>query len=85
MLGCTHYPLLKQIIGEIIGRHVRLIDSAEETALDTRKMLFDHDLATTALAGSYRFVASDDPQHFMALGRRFFSSAIERVDIRTFG
>ena len=85
VLGCTHYPLLKRIIGEIIGRQVRLIDSAEETALDTRKMLVANDLVTAAPSGSYRFIASDDPQHFMALGQRFFGSAIENVEIRTFG
>src|SRR5207244_1237518 len=41
VLGCTHYPLLKRVIGETVGRDVRLIDSAEETAGDTRRMLRD--------------------------------------------
>ena len=85
VLGCTHYPLLKRVIGETIGRSVRLIDSAEETAADTLRMLAEHDLASTASESTYRFIASDDPQQFLALGQRFFGDALERVEIRTFG
>jgi len=85
VLGCTHYPLLKSVIGEIIGRSVRLIDSAEETALDARRMLAANDLAAADGDAGYRFIASDDPQQFLTLGRRFLGSAIERVEVRTFG
>lgn len=86
VLGCTHYPLLKPVIGEIVGRSVRLIDSAEETALDARRMLDSNDLAAPPDGeGTYRFIASDDPQQFLTLGRRFLGSAIERVEVRTFG
>jgi glutamate racemase len=85
VLGCTHYPLLKPLIGEIIGRSVRLIDSAEETAADTRRMLAENDLTAAEGEGEYRFIASDDPQQFLTLGRRFLGSAIERVEVRTFG
>jgi glutamate racemase len=85
VLGCTHYPLLKSVIGEIIGRSVRLIDSAEETALDARRMLAENDLTAADGEAGYRFIASDDPQQFLTLGRRFLGSAIERVEVRTFG
>lgn len=86
VLGCTHYPLLKPVIGEIVGRSVRLIDSAEETAADARRMLDANQLTAAAAGeGAYRFIASDDPQQFLTLGRRFLGSAIERVEVRTFG
>jgi len=85
VLGCTHYPLLKRVIGETIGRSVRLIDSAEETAADTRRMLEENGLSSAAARGTYRFVASDDPAQFLQLGQRFFGDALERVEIRTFG
>lgn len=39
VLGCTHYPLLKAVIGETLGPQVRLVDSAEATAEATREML----------------------------------------------
>ncbi|MDB4882647.1 MAG: Glutamate racemase [Gemmatimonadetes bacterium] len=85
VLGCTHYPLLKPMIAEIVGPGVRLIDSAEETAADTRRMLAANELESRASDAAYRFIASDDPQQFLTLGRRFFGASIERVEIRTFG
>ena len=86
VLGCTHYPLLKAVIGKIVGRSVRLIDSAEETAADTRRMLQENDLANEGTTPpSYRFIASDDPQQFLRLGQRFLGDAIESVEVRTFG
>jgi glutamate racemase len=85
VLGCTHYPLLKPVIAEIVGPNVRLIDSAEETAADTRRMLAADELESREGKASYRFIASDDPQQFLTLGRRFFGASIERVEIRTFG
>ena len=85
VLGCTHYPLLKPLIAEVVGPEVRLIDSAEETALDTRRMLAEHSLGAPGKEGSYRFVASDDQAQFLTLGQRFFGDTIERVEIRTFG
>ena len=48
-------------------------------------MLAANDLTAVACEGAYRFVASDDPQQFLTLGRRFLGSAIERVEVRTFG
>jgi glutamate racemase len=85
VLGCTHYPLLKPLISEIVGPGVRLIDSAEETAVDTCRMLVEHSLGAPSGDGRYRFVASDDREQFLTLGQRFFGDTIESVEIRTFG
>jgi glutamate racemase len=85
VLGCTHYPLLKPLIAEIVGPGVRLIDSAEETAADTRRMLAANELESRDGEATYRFIASDDPQQFLTLGRRFFGGSIDRVEVRTFG
>jgi glutamate racemase len=85
VLGCTHYPLLKPLISSVVGPGVRLIDSTEETALDTRRMLAEHSLFSANGEGEYRFIASDDRDQFLALGQRFFGETIERVEIRTFG
>jgi glutamate racemase len=42
VLGCTHYPLLKELIQARIGRHVHLIDSSVEAARHLQKMLQEH-------------------------------------------
>ncbi|MGE5730370.1 MAG: glutamate racemase [Gemmatimonas sp.] len=86
VLGCTHYPLLKPLLHEILGPGVRLIDSAEETAAETARTLAAANLAAPSDAEpTYRFVASDDPLQFLQLGQRFLGDTIEGVEIRTLG
>ena len=41
VLGCTHYPLLARTIGDVMGRDVVLVSSADETAFEMRTMLGD--------------------------------------------
>jgi glutamate racemase len=86
VLGCTHYPLMKTVIGNVVGRQVRLIDSAEETARETGEVLRENSLANeTPNQARYRFIASDAPDTFLALGERFLGSAIDRVEALTLG
>ena len=86
VLGCTHYPLMKTVIGNVIGRDVRLIDSAQETAREAGAVLRANSLQNeTANAARYRFIASDAPDTFLSLGQRFLGSAIDRVETRTLG
>jgi glutamate racemase len=86
VLGCTHYPLLKPLLHEVLGPDVRLIDSAEETAAETARTLAATNLAASSDADpTYRFVASDDPLQFLQLGQRFLGDTIEGVEIRTLG
>ncbi len=86
VLGCTHYPLLKRVIGATVGRDVRLIDSAEETAAETasvlRKMGLAHEETHDA---RYRFIASDAPEQFLRVGQRFLGASIDRVETVTLG
>jgi glutamate racemase len=85
VLGCTHYPLLKPLIGRVLGRKVRLIDSAEQTAAETRRVLESRDLRAEGDGRRFRFVASDAPQQFLRLGQRFLGDAIDRVETLTLG
>jgi glutamate racemase len=86
VLGCTHYPLLKAVIGEVIGRKVRLIDSAEETAAETAATLKQTGLAHEKTDNArYRFIASDAPEQFLRVGGRFLGSSIDRVETVTLG
>ena len=85
VLGCTHYPLLKPLIARVLGRKVRLIDSAEQTAAETRRVLESRELRAEGDGRRFRFVASDAPQQFLRLGQRFLGDAIERVETLTLG
>jgi glutamate racemase len=86
VLGCTHYPLLKPVLAEILGAGVRLIDSAAETAAETRRVLSDAGIeAPPTDAPVRRFVASDDSSQFRRLGQRFLGHALDAVELYTFG
>ena len=86
VLGCTHYPLMKTVIGNVVGREVRLIDSAHETARQAGEILRAHGLENGAPDGArYRFIASDAPDTFLGLGERFLGSPIDRVETVTLG
>ena len=86
VLGCTHYPLLKPLIADVLGREVRLIDSAEETAAETKRVLTEKELlAPKRNDATYRFIASDAAEQFLRLGQRFLGGAIDRVETHTLG
>jgi glutamate racemase len=86
VLGCTHYPLLKPVIGNVVGRDVRLIDSAYETARETGEVLRSEGLEhTVPNEARYRFIASDAPDTFLGLAQRFLGSSVDRVEALTLG
>jgi glutamate racemase len=81
VLGCTHYPLLSRMIGETVGPGVRLIDSANETALETQRVLEVAGLRCPSPGrATTRFVVSDSPERFLVLGRRFLDDAMTGVE-----
>jgi glutamate racemase len=87
VLGCTHYPLLAPMLAKIARPGVQLIDSAAETAAETRRTLLQRNLVAPSTNGApaHRFVASDDPEHFLRVGQRFLGAAIDRVEKVTLG
>lgn len=85
ILGCTHYPLLKPVIGAAMGEAVRLIDSAEETARETAGLLESEGLARAGGEASHRYLVSDLPDRFLEVGRRFLGERIDGVEVVTAG
>jgi glutamate racemase len=81
ILGCTHYPLLKPVLGKVAGKGVLLIDSAAEMAREARVWLRTHALERRSGAGSQEFFVSDAPERFQRLARRFLGSGVERVTL----
>jgi glutamate racemase len=86
VLGCTHYPLLKPVLAEILGPQVRLIDSAAETAAETRRALAAGGIEASSRSQPVRrFIASDDSSQFLRLGQRFLGHPLDAVELHTFG
>jgi glutamate racemase len=53
VLGCTHYPILRDVISETVGRDVKLIDSGAATARDVESLLESSDLTHEHTPGLY--------------------------------
>jgi glutamate racemase len=77
ILGCTHYPILRGVIAEVLGPSIALVDTAEATVQEMRRRLEDLDLLRTAAGGTHRFFLSDVPVRFRDVGGRFLGAAIE--------
>lgn len=69
ILGCTHYPLLKDIIQIKIGRRVRVIDSSEALSRSVKSYLDEHPQIASALTreGNTHIYVSDVTEHFQRL------------------
>lgn len=80
VLGCTHYPLLKKVIGETVGEDVRLVDSAEETARTVADILRSRDLLRPdGEQGNHHFFVTDVPAGFIRVGNRFIGGRLGDV------
>lgn len=72
LLGCTHYPILKEILQKIVGDKVSIVDSATTCSEKVAEVLTEKGLHTDSdKAGTYRFFASDNPEKFHRLGAHF--------------
>lgn len=86
ILGCTHYPLLREVIGGCMGADVTLIDVGAACARRVAEELKQADLlAPAGEAGSCSYYVSDTVDGFTALASRFLgrdvAGCVQRVDI----
>ncbi|MGN0323078.1 MAG: glutamate racemase [Oliverpabstia sp.] len=80
ILGCTHYPLLRKLIGDIMGDKVRLVNPAYETSMVLKKLLEDQhmeNLGGTKEEFPYRFYVSDAAEKF-----KEFANSILPYDVK---
>jgi len=83
LLGCTHYPYLARVIGDVMGPDVTLVSSADETAFATREMLERLDLLRNCSPGQpveHRFYSSGDISWFADLGGRLLGPELGAAD-----
>ncbi len=82
VLGCTHYPLLKEAISDCMGEGVALIDSAEATAAEVMRVLTGKGILNDAKGtASHGFFVTDSPDRFLHVGRRFYGDKLERAEL----
>ena len=77
VLGCTHYPLLRGVIGAVMGPEVKLVDSARATAQAVRAALRSARLARGRGRGAASFYVTDAPDRFVKVGARFLGAQVD--------
>ena len=85
LLGCTHYPYLARVIGEVMGRDVTLVSSADETAFVVRDELAAAGLlrdgaSAAAEPADHRFLSSGDISWFADLGGRLLGPELRDAE-----
>ncbi|MEI7590468.1 MAG: glutamate racemase [Deltaproteobacteria bacterium] len=80
VLGCTHYPLLKPLLQEIVGNEVHLVDSAEAMADRTAEILAESFLSNNGQTKpEYNFFVTDVPHRFHAVGENFLGRTLKNI------
>ena len=77
ILGCTHYPILIDIIQNVIGKNVKLIDSGTPAARLVENYLNGRQLRNQSVhLGNSEFYVSDVPAKFREIAERFLGKKI---------
>ena len=80
ILGCTHYPLLKSAIKDVVGDEILLVDSAEETAAEISSLV-----ETDGHEGSpyikNEYFLTDDSESFIRIAGKFLGKELEEVKL----
>src|SRR5688500_3144967 len=88
VLGCTHYPLLRDVIQQAVGENVKLIDSGEATAEEVERVLTAKELVNPNKVSGTRqlcddldhFYVTDAAERFAKVAERFLGTTPNRLE-----
>jgi len=81
ILGCTHYPLIAPLVGQLMGSTVALIDSGAEAARATAVLLAERGQLAAGSNPEHRFFLSDEPKNFARVAQAFLGRALPPTTI----
>ncbi len=79
VLGCTHYPLLKKTLQQVLGPQVQLIDSAAETAHLVAGLLGERNALRSSEVFPPRYFVTDESTRFKRVGGAFVGAELHDV------
>ena len=81
VLGCTHYPVLIEIIQKIMGPEVTLVDSGTAAALEVETYLNGIGLRNDSnQIGEHQYYVSDLPAKFKTIAERFLGTELDHIE-----
>jgi glutamate racemase len=82
ILGCTHYPLLKERIRKIMKNGIPIVDSAQPTVRQLASLLEKKAISYPSNhKGSLKIFVSDLPRNFKRIGERFLGEKLHNLEI----
>lgn len=81
VLGCTHFPLLKNAIQNVVGSNIQLVDSAQTTAQKVLARLQKNNALAENTSPSRHFLTTDDIAKFKAIGEPFLGISLEKSPV----
>lgn len=82
ILGCTHFPLLRDTFARVFNDDVAIVDSASTTAVEVRALLADRSLGNEqSAAGSLQLLATDGVTRFARVGGQFLGRKLSAEDV----
>ncbi|WP_338021115.1 glutamate racemase [Bacillus piscicola] len=86
ILGCTHYPLLHDVIQSVVGDHISLISSGEETAREVSTILNYKELLCTGIrTPRHTFYTTGSTKRFAAIANRWMEGAVTEISKLSLG
>jgi glutamate racemase len=80
IMGCTHYPLLRPTIEDVVGDRVTLIDPGVATAQEAHRQLAAMGMLNMSTSlPRHEFYLSDFPHKFVEIGSRFLGKHLDHV------
>ncbi len=79
LLGCTHYPLLREVIAAVAGEGIAIVDSAAATASALAELLSINALEAPAGAATHLQLTTGDVAAFRSIAERMFGEAFPDV------
>ncbi|MGL4604288.1 MAG: glutamate racemase [Iodobacter sp.] len=81
VLGCTHYPLIKPLLLDVVGGRMHLVDSALSIADQAADLLQASGMANPShQPPDYRFYVTDVPVKFQSVGERFLGRSLNKIE-----
>ena len=82
VLGCTHYPFLREAIAELAGGSVVVVDSGEAVARQLERVLAGNGLRGEGEGGALRLLTTADPEPVRQVAQRLWAGPLEVVGVR---
>lgn len=82
-LGCSHFPLIRDQIQQILGSNIQILDSGAAIARQTKRILENNDILSDNKSASHELFTTGNKEQFERVVRKYCSSKVENFSIRS--